>query len=227
MWTLSKFFYFPMWYLCFTSCIQTFCGILLETTSSSAFMSSLFLHFFISSESSNLCFHEDESSFSAGPFNTFLCPNQSQLIGSFLKDTQRRHCTRRLFLLSVNSVYGKKLGYIFSITSSPKRPTIFPLNASLIRGDLIWLPLQPLSANGSACLLTWFPSSVVHQPFLLNFYPQKPYFSCTESVENCLVFKVRNVTVPAVTVLQCAFPTLTKFARWMLEEKPMENTGFV
>lgn len=48
-----------------------FCGIMLETTSSSGT-----LQFLISSESSNQSFHEDEASFCAGLSNTFLCPNQ-------------------------------------------------------------------------------------------------------------------------------------------------------
>lgn len=98
IWALSQFFYFPMRYLCFTSCIQMFCGIMLETTSS------LTLRFFISSESLNQCFREDEASFCAGLSNTFLCPNQHWF---FPQDTQRRCCTMRLFLLSVNSVHTK------------------------------------------------------------------------------------------------------------------------
>lgn len=152
MWAFSNFSYFPMRYLSFISCIQMFCSIMLETTSSST------LQFFISSESSNQCFCEKEASFRTGLSNTFLCPNQCWLVGSSLKDTQGRSCTVRLLLLSVNSVHRKEAGrYIFSITSSLKRPTSFPLNVSLIRGVLIWLPL-PLSDNGSewsllACLL--------------------------------------------------------------------------
>lgn len=98
MWALSNFSYFPMRYL---SCIQMFCSIMHETSSSSI------LQFFISSESSNQCFCEKEVSFRAGLSNTFLCPNERWLVGSFLKDTQGRSCTVRLLPLSVNSVHTK------------------------------------------------------------------------------------------------------------------------
>lgn len=56
-----------------------------------------------------------------------------------------------------------------------------------------------------ACLLDFPPAA--HQPFLLNFYLQKPYFSSAGSVESCLGFKVRNAVVPVVDCAALFLPS--------------------
>lgn len=71
-----------------------------------------------------------------------------------------------------------------------------------------------------ACLISLICCSSANS---LELFPQKPYFSYTGSVENYLVFKVRNVMVPAVTVPHL----LPTFTTWMVEKNLVENTGVV